>query len=82
MKRGKGCRMVEGLPDGGRVEAVHVVRRGKDLGREPEHIASDWRHVGGETWPVGQREKRLLELGHTIFKCDLSKRANNQLTEL
>lgn len=46
------------------------------------NIAGRWRHVGGESDSSRQAKKRHSKLGHTVFKCDLSKRTNNQLTEL
>lgn len=65
----------------GMTEAVHVVECGQDQGRELGHMVSRWRHVGGESDSSRQATKWCPELGHTVFKCDLSKEEHNQNIE-
>ncbi|RWS95506.1 hypothetical protein DN592_28585 [Raoultella ornithinolytica] len=45
------------------------------------NIAGRWRHVGGESDSSRQAKKRHSKLGHTVYKCDLSKEEYKQPTE-
>ena len=62
-------------------DVVYRLGTGQDQGRELGHMVSRWRHVGGESDSSRQATKWGPELGHTVFKCDLSKEKYNQPTE-